>query len=151
MDILEKYKIRAKKRTLLLLAGIIWSFAGGRILTLGYEDLIIKTNSSWKYMLISIAIAFVFFKLVFNNMVNKHTTRIMSSSLTEHCIFSFFDLKGYIIMIFMITGGITLRNSHVVNSVYLGTFYIGLGSALLSAGIKFLLLTLKQQLIKTVA
>jgi len=138
MDILEKYKIRASKRLLLFLAGILWSFAGGRILTLGYEDLFLKGNSPWGYLLISVAIFYMFFIFVFRKMVKKHTTRIMSSSLSEHCIFSFFDLKGYTIMIFMIAGGITLRNAHVINSIYLGTFYLGLGSAILSAGIMFL-------------
>lgn len=71
-------------------------------------------------------------------MVKKHTKRIMSSPLTKHCIFSFFDLKGYIIMSIMIGGGITLRNAHIINPVYLGTFYLGLGTALLLSGIKFL-------------
>jgi len=41
-------------------------------------------------------------------------------------------------MIVMIAGGITLRNAHVINAAYLGSFYLGLGSALFSAGIKFL-------------
>jgi len=138
MDILEKYKIRASKRLLLFLAGILWSFAGGRILTLGYEDLFLKGNSPWGYLLISVVIFYMFVIFVFRKMVKKHTTRIMSSSLSEHCIFSFFDLKGYIIMMFMIAGGITLRNAHVINPIYLGTFYLGLGSAILSAGIMFL-------------
>lgn len=123
---------------LLFLAGTLWSLAGGRILTLGYEDLILNTKSPGGYLLISAAIFFIFFIFVFIKMVKKHITRIMSSSLSEHCIFSFFDLKGYIIMIFMIAGGITLRNAHILNSVYLGTFYLGLGAALLLAGIMFL-------------
>ncbi|MBP2627989.1 MAG: putative rane protein [Firmicutes bacterium] len=138
MTMLEKYKIRASKRVLLFLAGTLWSFAGERVLTLGYKDLILNNNSPWGYLLISVIIFYIFFRFVFCKMVEKHTTRIMSSSLSDHCIFSFFDLKGYIIMIFMITGGITLRNAQIINPIYLGTFYLGLGSALLSAAIMFL-------------
>lgn len=142
MHILEKYKIRASKKTLLFLAGMVWSFAGGKVFALGYEDLIFNTKSPWGYLLISVAVFFIFFIFIFIKMVKKHATRIMSSVLTEHCIFSFFDLKGYIIMIFMIVGGITLRNAHVINPIYLGAFYLGLGSALLLAGIKFFAIVL---------
>jgi len=148
VNILEKYKIKASKRVLLFLAGIFWSFAGGRVLTLGYEDLILNVESSWRYLLISVAIFSLFFILVFRKIVNKHTTRIMSSSLSEHCIFSFFDLRGYAIMIFMIAGGITLRYVHVINPIYLGTFYMGLGPAILSAGIMFLASALNFKKIK---
>lgn len=135
---LEKYKIRASKRMLLFSAGALWSFAGERILTLGYKDLIVNNKNPWGYLLISIVIFYIFLIFIFRKMVEKHTTRIMLSSLLDHCIFSFFDFKGYVIMIFMIAGGITLRNSQVINPIYLGTFYLGLGSALLSAGILFL-------------
>jgi len=148
MSIFEKYKISVNKRVLLFLAGALWNFAGGRILSLGYEDLILKGKGPWGYLLISVAIFYMFFIFVFRKMVKKHTIRIMSSSLSEHCIFSFFDLKGYIIMIFMIAGGITLRNAHVINPIYLGVFYLGLGSAILSAGIMFLASVLNFEKIK---
>lgn len=138
MNRLENYKIRASKRVLLFLAGTLWGFAGGRILTLGYDDLIVKSKGSWGYLLISAAVCYMFFLFVFRKMVKKHTTRIISSGLSEHCIFSFFDVKGYMTMIFMIASGITLRNAHVIDPIYLGAFYIGLGSALLLAAIMFL-------------
>jgi hypothetical protein len=138
VDILEKYKITVNKRTLLLLAGVLWSFAGGRILTLGYEDLFINSQGAWEYLLFSLVTFSVFYVYIFSKMVKKHINRIISSSLSRHCIFSFFDLRGYAVMIVMIAGGIALRNAHVINAVYLGSFYLGLGSALFSAGIKFL-------------
>lgn len=139
MDTLEKYKIKVSKRTLLLLAGIVWGFAGSRIFSLGFNDLISNTAHPWGYLIISVLVFFAFNTFIFSNMVRKHTTRIMTSKLLNHCMFSFFDFKGYIIMSFMIVGGITLRNAHVINPVYLGAFYIGLGSALFLAGIKFLI------------
>jgi hypothetical protein len=48
-------------------------------------------------------------------------------------------------MIVMIAGGITLRNAQVIKPVYLGSFYVGLGSALFLAGLLFFesVLTLK--------
>lgn len=142
MSLLEKYKIKTTKRMLFFIAGSLWSFAGGRILTLGFEDLTTHAQSTLGYMAISVVVFCLFFFLIFSKMVKKHKKRIMTSSLTEHCVFSFFDFKGYAIMIFMIVGGISLRNSHLINPIYLGTFYLGLGSALLSAGILFLMASL---------
>ena len=51
-------------------------------------------------------------------------------------------------MIFMIAGGVTLRNTHV-NPIYLGAFYLGLGPAILSAGIMFLASVLNFEKIKS--
>lgn len=135
---LEKYKIRATKKMLLLSAGALWSIAGERIITLGYRDLILNSQNPWGYLFISLIIFYIFLMFIFRKIVKKHTTRIMSSSLSDHCIFSFFDLKSYGIMILMIVSGITLRNSQIIDPLYLGTFYLGLGPALLSAAIMFL-------------
>lgn len=41
-------------------------------------------------------------------------------------------------MVVMIVGGISVRNAHIFDPRYLGTFYIGLGLALLGAGLAFL-------------
>lgn len=138
MERLEKYKIKTSKRTLLILAGLVWILAGGRLLTLGYGDLTSNTANLFPYLLISAGALVVFFAAIFNKLIAKHTKRIVASSLTRHCAFSFFDLKGYLIIILMMTGGIALRNSGLVAPTLLGAFYLGLGTALLLAGLKFL-------------
>jgi hypothetical protein len=138
MEKFEKYKIKASKRMLLLLAGFFWSLAGARIMMLGFWDLSTNTARPLLYLLISVVTFVVFFTAIFNKLVTKHTRRIMNSSLTRHCTFSFFDLKGYLMIILMMTGGIALRNSGLVWPSLLGSFYLGLGTALLLAGLKFL-------------
>lgn len=143
MEFLEKYKIKAGKRTLLALAGLVWSAAGLRVLTLGFGDLTSNADQPWGFILASGLVFAVFSRFVFGNMVRKHTDRILSSPLTKHCIFSFFDFKGYGVMLFMMGGGIALRSAHLVDPAILGSFYFGLGSALLLAGIRFLLLVVK--------
>lgn len=137
-DYLEKYKIKASKRTLLLIAGALWTFAGGRVFTLGFGDLTANVNNPILYLLVSALVFFVFFKFIFSKMVKKHSKRILNSLLGSHCLFSFFDVRSYIIMIVMIVGGISVRNAHIFDPRYLGTFYIGLGLALLGAGVSFL-------------
>ena len=68
----------------------------------------------------------------------KHRNRILSYGNELKCIFTFFDIKGYLIMAFMITFCILLRNSHLVPPLYLGTFYSGLGLSLATASVCFI-------------
>lgn len=143
MKNLFKYIPRVQKKTLLLIAGIIWGFAGFRVLTLGLGDVQIN-NGNWIVSIVSGSVVFyMFFKFIFSKMFKKHTRRIINSSLEKHCIFSFFDLKSYCIMGFMIFLGITVRNIGIFNPVYVGDFYIGLGLALFMAGVLFLLSSIK--------
>ncbi|MGG7163159.1 hypothetical protein [Clostridium ihumii] len=135
--------LKVEKKTLLLVAGLIWGFAGFRVFTLGVGD--IKTNDGNLILsaLFSAIIFYLFFKFIFSKMFEKHTKRIINSNLKKHCIFSFFDVKSYIIMGFMIFFGITIRNLEIVNPIYLGSFYMGLGFALFIAGVLFLISFIK--------
>lgn len=143
MKKLIKYTPKVEKRTLLLIAGIVWGFAGFRVLTLGVGDVQIN-NGNWIISIVSGSIVFyMFFKFIFSKMFKKHTRRIINSSLEKHCVFSFFDVKSYCIMGFMIFLGITVRNIGVFNPVYVGDFYMGLGLALFMAGVLFLLSSIK--------
>lgn len=143
MKNLFKYIPKVEKKTLLLIAGIIWGFAGFRVLTIGLGDVQIN-NGNWIVSIVSGSVVFyMFFKFIFSKMFKKHTRRIINSSLEKHCIFSFFDLKSYCIMGVMIFLGITVRNIGIFNPVYVGDFYIGLGLALFMAGVLFLLSSIK--------
>ena len=70
-------------------------------------------------------------------MVVKHSARIMNYGDGKIPFYRFFDKKSYLIMIFIITFGVTLRMSHLIPPLYLGTFYTGLGASLIGAGIFF--------------
>ena len=137
-DTLKKIKIGVPKRILFFSAAAVWGFASSRILKIGVSDIISDTSSYWINFAIGIVGFYFFFKYVFYKMYKKHTKRIVNLEIEKPCIFSFFDLKGFGIMAFMITGGITLRRSNIIPSLYMGTFYITLGLSLLSAAVSFL-------------
>lgn len=50
----------------------------------------------------------------------------------------FFDLKSYLIMVFMMSMGIGLRASGKIPEFFIGFFYTGLGFALAFAGVIFI-------------
>jgi hypothetical protein len=136
------------KRVLFFAAAFVWGFAAYRILTLGFVDVLNNTKSYWINISIGLIGAYFFFKYVFYKMYLKHTKRIINSKFQQLCFFSFFDTKGYLIMTFMIIGGITLRKAHIIPSIYLGTFYMTLGVSLLLASISFMYSGIRYQIIK---
>ncbi|MGU8425024.1 hypothetical protein ACV3OY_02375 [Clostridium perfringens] len=137
MDGIKKFTPRVSKRILLFIAGLVLGFAGFRVFTLGFGDVMSHHGNLIITIIFAAVIFFVFFKFIFNKMFKKHTTRIVNSKLDKHCVFSFFDFKSYLIMGFMIFFGISVRNLGIFNPVYLGDFYMGLGAALFMAGVYF--------------
>ena len=137
MDGIKKFTPRVSKRILLFISGLVWGFAGFRVFTLGFGDVMSHHGNLIITIIFAAVIFFVFFKFIFSKMFKKHTTRIVNSKLDKHCVFSFFDFKSYLIMGFMIFFGISVRNLGIFNPVYLGDFYMGLGAALFMAGVYF--------------
>ena len=92
----------------------------------------------WLFKIGEATIVFLlFFNLVFKRLFYKHSERI-SRKNGKHCPFSFFDVKGWIIMIFMIAFGITIRALHLLPNSFISVFYTGLSTALIITGFLFL-------------
>ncbi|MEN6347778.1 MAG: hypothetical protein ABFD08_00060 [Syntrophomonas sp.] len=141
---MEKFIPKISRNSLLLLAGMVWFIAGFNIMRIGISALLFNVSSPILSVLVSILIFCLFFKLIFHKIVVKHCDRIKSYSETKIIIFKFFDMKSYLIMAFMIALGLTVRSSHILTPLYLGTFYNGLGGSLISSGILFVVRYLGQ-------
>ena len=127
---------RVKKRTLLLIAGIVWLTAGINVARLGVLSYL-SIEKRWYWYLLSIVI-FLLFGAMFFRMSQKHTKRIMGYEDERQLFLRFFDLKAYIIMAIMMGGGIGLRAAGVFPDQFVAFFYTGLGSALALAGVLFM-------------
>lgn len=75
---------------------------------------------------------------MFRRIVNKNELRIMAYEAEKVSIFRFFDVKGYITMIFMMGLGIILRRGNFLPEYFFSFFYTGLGTALSIVGISFI-------------
>lgn len=127
--------MKVKKKTLLLIACFVWTVAGFNILRIGL--LAYLTNLSALNLLLSIIVFAVFQYFGFGRLVRKHTKRIMGYEETYQFFLKFFDVKAFIIMAAMITGGICIRVSKLAPECFIAVFYTGLGASLLLAGILF--------------
>ncbi len=130
-------KYGVNRQTLLLTAGIVWLVAGANILRIGLitwfnspRDLLFKIGEATVVFLL-------FFLFVFKKLYDKHTRRIEQKT-DKSCPFSFFDVKGWIIMTFMIALGITVRELHLLPNRFISVFYTGLSLALIFTGLLFL-------------
>lgn len=124
-------KYGVTKNTLLITAGIVWLLAGINILRIGISCWI-NDSHYWFFKVCEATIVFLlFFGLIFHKLYKKHTHRI-SQKKAKNCPFSFFDVKGWIIMAFMITIGILTRTLHLLPEAFIAVFYTGLSVALIT-------------------
>ena len=127
--------MKVNKKTLLLIACLVWSIAGFNVLRIGilaYPDYVSFLN-----LVLSVIIFLLFQYFVFGRLVQKHTRRILNYTDTYQFFLKFFDVKSFCIMAFMISGGIGLRASGIAPERFIAVFYSGLGASLLLAGILF--------------
>lgn len=123
-----------KKRTLLLIAGIVWLMAGFNVARLGVLSYAV-IEKRW-YLYVLSAVVFVLFGRMFFKMSKKHTKRIIGYE-ENRPFWHFFDVKAYLMMACMMSGGIGFRAAGIFPDIFVAFFYSGLGCALALAGVLF--------------
>lgn len=127
-----KKRFHVKKRTLLLIAGIVWLIAGFNVARLGILSYRV-IDRKWYLYLFSVVVLFMF-GMMFYKMSKKHTKRILGYE-SHRPFWHFFDLKAYLIMTCMMSGGIGFRAAGIFPDIFVAFFYSGLGCALALAGV----------------
>ena len=123
-----------KKRTLLLIAGIVWLMAGFNVARLGVLSYAV-IEKRW-YLYVLSAVVFVLFGRMFFKISKKHTKRIIGYE-EYRPFWHFFDVKAYLMMACMMSGGIGFRAAGIFPDIFVAFFYSGLGCALALAGVLF--------------
>ena len=129
-----KKRFHVKKRTLLLIAGIVWLIAGFNVARLGILSYRV-IDRKWYLYLFSVVVFFLF-GMMFYKMSKKHTKRIIAYE-EYRPFWHFFDKKAYIMMACMMGGGIGLCAAGAFPDTFVAFFYSGLGCALALAGVVF--------------
>lgn len=124
-------------RSLIFIAGAVWTFAGIMLLYRGCLMLLETGDSIWIKLIISIVLGLLFYFFLFNNISSKHVSRLESKTSAYSFIFSFFSGKSYLLMALMISMGIILRKTGIVQTEYLTILYITMGIPLTISAFKF--------------
>ena len=131
-------KYGVNKQILLITAGTVGIIAGANILRIGIVTWL-NSSQEWMFKIGEATVVFLlFFILIFRRLYYKHTRRIEEKKETRNCPFSFFDVKSWIVMIFMISLGITIRSLRLLPDSFISVFYTGLSIALILTGILFI-------------
>jgi hypothetical protein len=137
MDLLQTLKPSIPKRYLLLVAALVWTFAGGMLLFKGialffkYPELLVLKIS------ISVIGGGLFYLLLFSKISNKHIKRILNIEIDSPCFFSFFNVRSYVLMTIMIGSGILLKKFGVISPEYLSIIDVTMGMPLFLSAFRF--------------
>ena len=132
--------IPVDREHLLLMLMLFWLAPGVKILITGIQAMRSVAEATperlWWLCVIAVAVA-IGFSLMFNNFIKRYTARILNFEERKKSLFAFFDLHGYLLIIFMMGLGISLKFIPGVPTEFFAGFYPGLGTALVIAGIRF--------------
>jgi hypothetical protein len=137
MNYFQVLKPKLPKRYLLFLAAFVWTFAGGMLLFKGIGLYISEPIYLVFRILVSVICGSLFYYFMFSKISAKHTKRIMNIQHEKPCMFSFFNVRSFILMSIMITGGILLRKSGLVPNFYLSMVYTTMGIPLFLSSLRF--------------
>ena len=134
---IDSFTPRIPKTYLLLIAALVWTFAGGMLLVRGYSSLLAYPHLFGYKILGCVIGGLIFFKLLFFKISGKHVLRIQNLAMDKPCLVSFFNLRSYLMMAIMITSGITLRKTGAISPEYLSLVYITMGIPLMMSSFRF--------------
>lgn len=134
--------LKMKKENLIFVAGVVWLLAGANVALIGVRSAVEMSGTAVGIvvaLLVGAVAAFFAFHAMFGTIVVKNAQRIRGLDAERLNFLRFLDLKGYLIMAFMMSFGFGLRLSGIVPNWFFAFFYTGLGSALALAGASFLM------------
>ncbi len=95
------------------------------------------------YLSISAIVGLLFFYFLFSKISKRHIDRMKSFKNERYSIFSFFNLRSYILMFGMISMGIIIRKLQLVQNQTLAYVYLTMGIPLLISSFRFYLTGLR--------
>ncbi|MFN2146236.1 MAG: hypothetical protein ACK2T7_12855 [Anaerolineales bacterium] len=133
---LQRFKPAVAQKWLVLLSGLMWSGVGILLISLAAGWLLPLTG--WQPFFLAglgLAAALVIFRFGFLRLAQKNVHRI-DRYPDKVCLFAFQEWKSYLIVVVMMTMGITLRHSSFPKS-YLAVLYAGIGGGLFFSSLHY--------------
>jgi hypothetical protein len=136
--ILEKLNPAVHKKYLLLTAGVMWCGVGVMLISFALSWLAhYEGRGKLLYYAAGLLAGMPIHFMGFSKLAQKNIDRLMSIE-GKKCFFSFITWKSYLIIIFMVALGITLRHSALPKQ-YLSILYNGLGIGLFLSGLLYII------------
>jgi hypothetical protein len=137
-ELLYKLKPGVPRQVLLFIAAVIWGFAAYKLLRISVTLLANTRHHFWYSVSVGLIGSIIFYRFVFSRVTTRYINRIRRLPIERPCLFAFFDLRGYALMIFMITCGILFRRFVPVPDAYVAAFYGMIGLSLMISSMRYL-------------
>jgi hypothetical protein len=121
----------AKRETLVLVAGIVWSLVGLALIAVAVVWMLDSPRSAALPVPIGIVGGYVVYRFGFSGLVRRNLVRIYAQAPHKDkvCVFAFQNVRSYFIVIIMMAMGYGLRHSGLPK-VYLAAIYFAIGFTL---------------------
>lgn len=127
------------KRHLLLANTIVWGAPGVKILVTGIQSyMALWPSKSIIWLAIGTVAVLAGFVWMFDRIVKRYSDRIMDFPEKKKSILAFLPVRGWILILFMMCLGISLKFIPGIPTEFFASFYCGLGPALIAAAAQFL-------------
>jgi hypothetical protein len=126
--------LKVRPKMLILAAAVVWLAAGMSVASVGLTS---ATDPWTAVMALASLGVYVLFLVMFLRISQKHIRRIRGYTEDLVNLFNFFDAQSYIILAVMIGLGAAIRISGLVPDFAIALFYSGLGFALVTAAVYY--------------
>lgn len=127
------------KHHLLLANAIVWGAPGIKILLTGIQSyMAVWPSKTIIWLALGTVAVLAGFTWMFSRIVKRYSDRILAFPEQKKSIFAFLPVRGWILVIFMMCLGISLKFIPGIPTEFFASFYPGLGTALIVAGATFL-------------
>ena len=130
---------KVRKIHLLAVNGLLWLAIGTKIAITGVCNYLKADPGKLWWMIPASAAVFAGFYFMFSGVVRKYAERVHALPGPKEPVWKTFGLKGYLIIAFMVSLGISLKHIPGIPEPFFAWFYLGLGLGLISAGVRFLI------------
>ena len=130
---------KVRKIHLLAVNGLLWLAIGTKIAITGVVRYLGTPAGKLWWMIPASVAVFAGFYFMFSGVVRKYAERVHALPGPMEPVWKTFGLKGYLIIAFMISLGISLKHIPGIPDPFFAWFYLGLGLGLISAGVRFLI------------
>ena len=132
----NKYKPDVSRSLLFLTAGLLWTLVGLWLCWLAIGWLRASETEQWYlYAFSGAVLAGAAYRSGFSQIAEKNILRLQNLP-DKSCFFAFQAWKSYLVIVFMIALGVTLRHSSIPRH-WLSVVYMAIGGALLGASFHY--------------
>ena len=134
------------RKYLYIVAGLIWGIPGIKITQQGIDAYARLLESDRLFLIIAgTLLVFFSFFFMFRRIVDRYSLHI-SSLPSKTWVWHVFPLRGWLMLLIMISLGIVLNHIPNIPIIFIALFYSGLGPMLLISAVRFIIYMLCKEM-----